>query len=105
MVLDSLGSLVRSLGIPVGGVLIGLALGAGLFATAEWLRRRPSRSMAGTVRIRVVDGPGPPNVETGDPSTPGIGPVVAVPVTSVAGMRTLYLQGAGASPNAPLPRA
>jgi cellulose synthase/poly-beta-1,6-N-acetylglucosamine synthase-like glycosyltransferase len=97
--------LLRTVGVPLGGVLFGVALGAGLFGVAEWLRRRPSRSIVGTVRIRRVREP--PAIEVGAPRLPTTDPrtVAAVPVTSAEGTATVYLQGAGASPNAPLPRA
>jgi cellulose synthase/poly-beta-1,6-N-acetylglucosamine synthase-like glycosyltransferase len=95
--------LLRSLGVPVGGVLFGLLLGGGLFAAVEWLRRRPTRSIAGTVRIREV--PAPPPGEAGRRRPPDPGAVVAVPVTSATDERMVFLRGAGASPNAPLPRA
>ncbi|MCI4325109.1 MAG: glycosyltransferase [Thermoplasmata archaeon] len=100
MLLDSVESVLRALGVPLGGILIGLALGAGLFATADWLHRRPSRAIAGTVRIRIVPGPRSPT-ETGAATSPA----APVDVTSKNGTRTVFLEGAGASPNAPLPRA
>jgi cellulose synthase/poly-beta-1,6-N-acetylglucosamine synthase-like glycosyltransferase len=86
----------------LGGVLIGLVLGGGLYGALEWLRRRPSVDRAGTVRIRVAREPtrgGPPLPST-DPRA-----VTNVEVTDAAGTRTVQLRGAGASPNAPLPRA
>jgi cellulose synthase/poly-beta-1,6-N-acetylglucosamine synthase-like glycosyltransferase len=105
MFLDDLAALLRPLGVPVGGVLIGLAIGALLFATAEWLRRRPSRSIVGTVRIQVVreppaGGAAPAGAAPTDPR-----PVVPVQVSTATRTLTLLLRGAGASPNAPLPRA
>ena len=105
MLWDPLVDLLRSLGIPLGGVLVGFALGASLFAVAEWLRRRPARSVGGTVRITVVpsaDAPAPSS-PAGPPTAPL--PVAPVSVTSAEGTRTLFLRGAGVSPNAPLPRA
>jgi cellulose synthase/poly-beta-1,6-N-acetylglucosamine synthase-like glycosyltransferase len=105
MLLDAIESLLRSLGVPLGGVVIGLALGAGLFATAEWLRRRPSRAIAGTVRIRIVPG-GLASPATGPGRPPAVSASgAAVDVTSKNGSRKIFLDGAGASPNAPLPRA
>ncbi|MCI4345043.1 MAG: glycosyltransferase [Thermoplasmata archaeon] len=105
MFLDALVNFLRSSGIPLGGVLVGIALGAGVFATVEWLRHRPSKSVVGTVRIRVVRAPstpgaGVPNVAPTDPRT-----IAPVSVSSKEGTRTIFLRGAGASPNAPLPRA
>jgi cellulose synthase/poly-beta-1,6-N-acetylglucosamine synthase-like glycosyltransferase len=105
MFLDPLVHLLRSWGVPVGGVVIGLVLGAGLFATVEWLRRRPARAIAGTVRIQVV--PEPPTSGVGTPGAPAPVPrgIARVTVSSAEGTRTVLLRGAGASPNAPLPRA
>ena len=104
MVLDDLQNLLRTLGVPLGGVLVGFALGAVLFATSEWLRRRPARSIVGTVRVEVV-----PDEEAGsvapDGSTMELPGVASVPVTTAEGTRSVRLRGAGASPNAPLPRA
>ncbi|MCI4322325.1 MAG: glycosyltransferase, partial [Thermoplasmata archaeon] len=99
---DSIEDFVQSLGIPVGGILVGLALGVGLFATAEWLRHRPAKSVVGTVPIRLVADPS----ESAAP-TPGTAAPLAAPVTvsSAEGSRTVFLRGAGLSPNAPLPRA
>jgi cellulose synthase/poly-beta-1,6-N-acetylglucosamine synthase-like glycosyltransferase len=105
MSLDSVESVLRALGVPLGGVLIGLALGAGLFAAAEWLHRRPARSIVGTVRIRIVPGPLVPPAPTPGVPSAGAPPVASVNVTSQSGTRSLLLEGAGASPNAPLPRA
>jgi cellulose synthase/poly-beta-1,6-N-acetylglucosamine synthase-like glycosyltransferase len=104
MLLDPLVAVLRSLGIPLGGVLFGIALGAALFETVEWLRGRPSRPVVGTVRIQVVAAPPAPG--SGAPGAPGADPAVApVTVSSAEGTRTIFLRGAGASPNAPLPRA
>jgi cellulose synthase/poly-beta-1,6-N-acetylglucosamine synthase-like glycosyltransferase len=105
MLLAPLANVLRSLGIPLGGVIVGIALGAGLFATAEWLHRRPSKSVVGSVRIRLVRDPTAPGA-----TVPGVAPtdpraISTVPVTSAEGTRTVFLRGAGASPNAPLPRA
>src|SRR5579871_1306486 len=92
MLLDPLVDLFRAWGTPVGGVVVGVALGAGLYGAAEWLRHRPANPDAGTVRIRVVTGS-------------SAGSATAVPVSTAAGTRTVLLEGAGSSPNAPLPRA
>ncbi|MCI4330220.1 MAG: glycosyltransferase, partial [Thermoplasmata archaeon] len=102
MLLDAVEHLLRSSGIPLGGVIIGIALGVGLFEAVEWLSRRPSRSVVGTVRIHLVRDPGAPapGVPPTDPRT-----VAPVTVSSAEGTRTVFLRGAGASPNAPLPRA
>jgi cellulose synthase/poly-beta-1,6-N-acetylglucosamine synthase-like glycosyltransferase len=105
MLLDSFEALLRALGIPLGGMLIGFALGGTLFGLAEWLRRRPARSIVGTVRIQVVADPAAAGSESPTAPLPGSRPIAAVPVTTVEGTRTVYLRGAGASPNAPLPRA
>jgi cellulose synthase/poly-beta-1,6-N-acetylglucosamine synthase-like glycosyltransferase len=105
MLLDGLEDLLRTAGIPLGGVIIGIALGVGLFAGIEWLRRRPTRSVVGTVRIDLLsDEAARAASATGvDPTDPRS--VASVSVTSSEGTRTALLRGAGASPNAPLPRA
>ena len=96
---DGLLAAVRSLGIPLGGVLLGFLLGGTLLAIADWLSRRPASPRAGTIRIAVVQEP-----PAADSSAPG--PAVAsVPLTDRNGTRTILLRGAGSSPNAPLPRA
>ena len=105
MFLDDLEGLLRSLGVPVGGMIVGLALGAALFAAVDWLAHRPGRSVVGTVRIEVVpEAPapsqGPEGASSNDPRA-----VAAAEVSTAEGTRTVYLRGAGASPNAPLPRA
>ncbi|MCI4345953.1 MAG: glycosyltransferase [Thermoplasmata archaeon] len=105
MLLDPFVNLLRELGIPLGGVLIGLALGGGLFATVDWLHRRPSKSVASTGRLQVVADPAPtegtePPASPNDPRT-----VVPVTVSSAEGTATVFLRGAWSSPNAPLPRA
>jgi cellulose synthase/poly-beta-1,6-N-acetylglucosamine synthase-like glycosyltransferase len=79
-------------------VIIGFALGVTLLLVVDWLRRRPSSPSAGTVPIAIVTDPAAPS---------GTGPnvVVPVPMTTAQGTRTVRMRGAGASPNAPLPRA
>jgi cellulose synthase/poly-beta-1,6-N-acetylglucosamine synthase-like glycosyltransferase len=98
-------NLLRSLGLPLGGVLIGVALGGGIFATVEWLRRRPARPIPGTARIQLVHAV--PAAAPGSPSPRPVDrrPVATVPVSTADGTRTVLLRGAGVSPNAPLPRA
>jgi cellulose synthase/poly-beta-1,6-N-acetylglucosamine synthase-like glycosyltransferase len=105
MLLDVFESFLRSSDVPLGGVIFGVALGCGLFAAVEWLHRRPSRAAGGTVRIRVVPDPSVPGVAV--PGAPPTDPrtIAPVTVTSAEGTRTIFLRGAGASPNAPLPRA
>jgi cellulose synthase/poly-beta-1,6-N-acetylglucosamine synthase-like glycosyltransferase len=105
MLLDPVVHLLRSLGVPLGGVLFGVGLGGGMFAVADWLRHRPARSIAGTVRIRRVNDPSLPRPEAAGAPPPDTRPVAPVTVTSASGSRTIFLQGAGTSPNAPLPRA
>ena len=94
---DSVVDLLRSIGIPLGGVLVGIALGAGTFGALEWVARRPRREPARPGGIQLVSGPEP---DSTDPR-----PVVAVEVSGTDGTRTVHLRGAGLSPNAPLPRA
>ena len=100
MLADSLESLLRSSGIPLGGVLLGLVLGAGVFGALDWLAHRPSSPKAVTIPIREVSAPSPSTPEPPDPLA-----AAPVEVTTAQGTRTIYLAGAGASPNAPLPRA
>ncbi|HEV2318043.1 MAG TPA: glycosyltransferase [Thermoplasmata archaeon] len=97
MFFDPFVDFLRTLGVPFGGVLVGLALGGGLLGAVEWLHRRPLRTSAGTNRIEVVARASPPTE-----APPGVAPVA---VTTAEGTRTLLLRGAGAMPNAPLPRA
>jgi cellulose synthase/poly-beta-1,6-N-acetylglucosamine synthase-like glycosyltransferase len=105
MLLDAVETLLRSAGVPLGGVLLGVVLGVALFAALDWLRRRPSTSLVGTVRIRRVPDPAAaPVVAPGGP-TLDVQAIAPVTVFSAEGTRTIYLRGAGASPNAPLPRA
>jgi len=105
MLLDDLELYLRTLGIPLGGILVGLALGGGLYATAEWLRRRPSRTVVGTVRIEVVPDPASATPDAAPPPARDRRPIAPVEVTTGGSTRTLYMRGAGVSPNAPLPRA
>ena len=105
MLLNGLADLFRSLGIPLGGVIIGIALGGGIFGIVEWIRRRPARPVAGTARIQQVPDPAPPTSATPGPRAPDRRPVASVTVTTVEGTRDVLLRGAGVSPNAPLPRA
>ncbi|HTT25473.1 MAG TPA: glycosyltransferase family 2 protein [Thermoplasmata archaeon] len=103
---DAFESLLRGWGIPLGGMLLGILLGGGVFGVVAWLARRPGSSVAGTVRITVV--PGPAGAAATGPvagAPPDPGTVAPVQVTSAEGTRTILLRGAGVSPNAPLPRA
>lgn len=99
MFFDGLVALLRSLNLPLGGVLVGFALGGTIYAMAEWLRHRPSRSVGGTVRIELV----PEVAATAAPADPR--KPVPVPVHSPGSTRTVLMRGAGGAPNAPLPRA
>jgi len=105
MLLDDFEGFLRSIGLPLGGVLIGFALGGALFAVAEWLRRRPTRLAGGTVRIqRVLD---PAGAEVAPPGAPAADPrsITTVSVHTAHRSLSILLRGAGVSPNAPLPRA
>lgn len=109
MLLDPLISLLRSLNVPLGGVVIGLVLGGGMLAAVDWLARRPARKTAPTFRIAVVPpeappSPPPPPPAPGAPAARPV-PVRDVTVTTREGSRTVAMRGAGLSPNAPLPRA
>ncbi|HZY69492.1 MAG TPA: glycosyltransferase family 2 protein [Thermoplasmata archaeon] len=105
MILDGLVAFLRAAGIPLGGVLIGIAFGGGILAVVEWLRRRPSSPVAGTIRIEVVPDSGGPGGAAPRGRAPDAADVTPVSVTTTKGSRTLLLRGAGVSPNAPLPRA
>lgn len=98
---DAILDLLRDLGVPLGGILIGLALGGAVVAVVEWVERRPARGVAGTVPISIVAERGPPSDGARSPTAR----VAPVTVTTPEGSRTVLLRGAGASPNAPLPRA
>jgi cellulose synthase/poly-beta-1,6-N-acetylglucosamine synthase-like glycosyltransferase len=95
---------LRANGVPLGGILIGLALGIGIVALLDWLRRRPGSASAGTIRIEVVPPPPVPGTGAAAPVAPGLPPAL-VEVTTASGTRPLRMRGAGLSPNAPLPRA
>src|SRR5580693_4191050 len=101
MLLNFVQGELQALGIPLGGVLVGLLMGGALYAAFEWFRRRPTTSVAGTIPITVVPAP----LSTGASPPPGASEGEPVEVFSAAGTRVVYLRGAGKSPNAPLPRA
>jgi cellulose synthase/poly-beta-1,6-N-acetylglucosamine synthase-like glycosyltransferase len=105
MFLNTLEELLRSSGIPLGGILVGVAFGATLFAVVEWLYRRPSKSVVGTVRVQVVRGPAVAGRPSSDTDPADALPIAPVTVSDAQGSRTIFLRGAGASPNTPLPRA
>ncbi len=105
MFLNDLVGFLRSLGVPLGGMLIGFALGGAIFAAAEWLRRRPERSDAGTNRIQVARDPAAPAPAGATAPPPDRRPAVPVKVSTATRSLTVFLRGVGVSPNAPLPRA
>ena len=100
MFLDPLVDVLRSLGVPMGGLLIGVALGAGAFAAIDWMAHRRPRGVGRREGIDLVDGPQSVAGAVPDPR-----PIVGVAVHGPTESRTVYLRGAGASPNVPLPRA
>ncbi|HTT35788.1 MAG TPA: hypothetical protein VMH78_08000, partial [Thermoplasmata archaeon] len=104
MLTDDLLAWVRELGLPVGGIVVGVAIGAGLFVAMEWLARRPTTTSSGTSPIHLVDAPADAAAGRVVFREDGI-PIAPARVTATAGTRTVYLEGAGASPNARLPRA
>ena len=97
---DAAIALLRSLDLPLGGMLIGVALGAMLYALLDRLSRRPRMAGAARRGIEVVAPPAPGSAP--EPEDPA---VRTVTVTDAAGERTVQLRGAGLNPNAPLPRA
>ena len=99
MIADDLVGLVQSLGLPLGGMIVGVLLGACAFLALDWLARRPATTATTEGSIQLVEGP--PAAGAPDPSRPA----PAVTVHGKDGKRTVFLQGAGGSPNAPLPRA
>jgi len=90
-------------GIPLGGIFVGLVLGAVVYLTIDSLRRRPSTEGAGVVRVSLV--PPPPEEPTPTASTDGGSPPKQVRVYAKDGSRALWMRGAGEHPSLPLPRA
>lgn len=93
---------VRSLGIPLGAVVVGVGLGALLYTTVRALRRRPSTDGAGTVPITLVPSGGPADAFV---SEPNVAPPTSVRVTDGEGEWSVDLRGAGQSPAVSIPRA
>jgi cellulose synthase/poly-beta-1,6-N-acetylglucosamine synthase-like glycosyltransferase len=91
---------LQALGIPFGGIVVGLGLGAALFFTVSFLLHRPSTDGAGTVPVRRFSG------RTTDASAnfPGTAPH-PVRISGRFGERTVYMLGTGERPVPPLPRA
>lgn len=99
MLADQFIAFARALGLPLGGVLVGLGLGSLAFVALDWIARRPATTGVTEGGIRRVEAPP-------TPGAPGAGrPTPEVAVFGTAGEFKVFLQGAGASPNAPLPRA
>jgi len=97
---------LHATGLPLGGILIGLALGALAYGGVEAARHRPSTDGAGTVRVSVVPStPSGTAPETGPATGSESPPPVPVRVFGRGGDRTVWMTGAGAHPSLPMRRA
>ncbi|MCI4365807.1 MAG: glycosyltransferase [Thermoplasmata archaeon] len=93
----------REFGIPIGAVLVGVALGAILFVGVARLASRPAVEGAGTNRITAE---WQWNEDTQPPGPPGTGaPAPVVRVFGKAGVTLVRMNGAGEHPSLALPRA
>jgi cellulose synthase/poly-beta-1,6-N-acetylglucosamine synthase-like glycosyltransferase len=97
---------LRDNGIPLGGILAGLAFGIFLYLAIDSLRRRPSTLGAGTVPIAIVRMDVQDGAEGAD-ATAETGSRRGVPVRifSKDGERTVRMTGAGEHPSLPMRRA
>ena len=96
----SLLGILGALGVPLGGILVGVTIGAGVYLALDWLARRatPGAFVSGTIELVRPTADSVPPAEDHRP-------VAEVPVTESSGTRTVQLRGAGAHPSAPRPRA
>ena len=103
--LRSIETWLRSAGIPLGGILVGVLFGMLGYLGVDRLRRRPFTYGAGTVPVRIV-GMVPAGGSAPAPSATD-GPYAAKPVRvySRTGERTLLVTGAGEHPSLPMRRA
>jgi len=96
----------RRVGVPIGGILVGVALGVLLYLTIESLRRRPTTEGAGVVRVSVVNpGEHSPSAPATTLNPPNGSPSAMVTVYEGGSERTVWMTGAGVHPSLPLPRA
>ncbi|MGP8073373.1 MAG: glycosyltransferase [Thermoplasmata archaeon] len=93
-------SWARTVGLPLGAVAVGLAVGALLYTTLTSLQRSPSTEGAGTVRMRLIRDR--TTLEASE--TRG----VAIPIVRLftrGAVQDAPMEGAGEHPSLPLPRA
>ena len=97
---------LASLGLPVGGIVLGFVVGILVYEAVQWLRHRPSTTGAGTVPIRLA-GWADDTESVDHPVGPAAGLRDAVPVQVYGsrGQRTVMMEGPGKHPSMPLPRA
>jgi cellulose synthase/poly-beta-1,6-N-acetylglucosamine synthase-like glycosyltransferase len=92
-------------GIPLGAVVAGCALGGLAYYLLLRLRSGPRYDYGGTVNIRIVGSPQTEPWSEEEPASPADG-VPRVPVYHSTGVSyRLPMEGAGAHPSLPLPRA
>ena len=100
--LNSLGHDLRPFDIPVGAVLVGVALGLVFYGALQYLRNRPSTEGAGTVPVRLISRRGRPPDRPPDPTHQ---PGALVRLYGAKSQTTVVLEGAGESPVVPGRRA
>ncbi|MCI4331246.1 MAG: glycosyltransferase family 2 protein [Thermoplasmata archaeon] len=103
MSIASFTSTASQWGLPLGGLLVGVALGALVFLTIELLRGKPRHFRAGNVPVRVAHPP--PWMEDEPEGPPQEGRAAPIRVFFAGGERVLWMVGAGTHPSLPLPRA
>ena len=86
--------------MPLGAVVVGLALGALLYGTLSALENSPSTQGAGTVRMRLIR----TKAELDALATRGVNTPI-VRLFSRGAVQTAPMEGAGEHPSLPLPRA
>ncbi|MCI4318111.1 MAG: glycosyltransferase family 2 protein, partial [Thermoplasmata archaeon] len=103
MGISSIASGLQQLGLPLGGLLVGVGLGALLYLTLEMLRRAPREVRPGNVPVRVaasLASPTEPPEDWAGGNEPRL-----IPVYFAGGQRDVWMVGAGEHPSLPLPRA
>jgi cellulose synthase/poly-beta-1,6-N-acetylglucosamine synthase-like glycosyltransferase len=101
---QTLGDSFAQLGIPIGGILVGAAIGALLFITVELLRRRPQTERQGNIPVRLAG-----KESLGRDAEGRLTSVTAnlreIPVHFPGGQRTILMTGVGDHPSLPMRRA